>query len=45
MMKYIHYIGPLSRIEKSLPIKYDMVLLSGPEPQQNFIGKKLPPKN
>ncbi len=43
MMNTIHYIGPLSRIEKkSLPIKYDiMVLLSGPEPQRTLLEKKL----
>lgn len=39
----LHYIGPLSRLEKKeLPIKYDlMVILSGPEPQRTYLEQKL----
>ncbi|WP_281846210.1 glycosyltransferase [Olleya namhaensis] len=39
----LHYIGPLSRLEKeALKPKYDlMVLLSGPEPQRTLLEEQL----
>ena len=39
----LHYLGPLSRLEKKdLPIRYNlMVILSGPEPQRTFLEQKL----